>query len=70
MNEQTPSGARVLVIDDDLDLLANVRHSLQAAGYRVTTADTLADGLAKAASLPFHVCRACASWHRGCASRC
>ena len=46
MTEATFPSARVLAIDDDHDLLDNVRHCLQSAGHRVTIADTLADGLA------------------------
>ena len=50
-----PSG-RILAIDDDRDLLDNLRYCLEGAGHQVTVADTLTQGLALAASLPFHVC--------------
>ncbi|MFY2763943.1 sigma-54-dependent transcriptional regulator [Arenimonas sp. MALMAid1274] len=57
MPEASPAPAgRVLAIDDDRDLLDNLRYCLEAAGHQVTVADTLAQGLALAASLPFHVC--------------
>lgn len=52
---RAPTG-RVLAIDDDRDLLDNLRYCLEAAGHHVTVADTLAQGLALAASLPFNVC--------------
>lgn len=56
MPEGHSLAGRILAIDDDRDLLENVRLALQAAGHRVTLAGTLAEGIAKAASLPFHVC--------------
>ena len=50
------STGRILAIDDDRDLLDNLRYCLEGAGHQVTVADTLAQGLALAASLPFQVC--------------
>ncbi|WP_227978060.1 hypothetical protein [Arenimonas daejeonensis] len=72
---------RILAIDDDRDLLDNLRFCLESAGYQVAVADNLARGLALAASLPFHVClldrapgwtrawkrcRVCANSRQGC----
>ncbi|MDZ4811020.1 MAG: sigma-54 dependent transcriptional regulator [Pseudomonadota bacterium] len=47
---------RILAIDDDRALLENFSAYLKREGYRVTTAETLQDGLRLAASQPFHVC--------------
>ncbi|KFN50672.1 sigma-54-dependent transcriptional regulator [Arenimonas composti] len=56
MSVPRPVAGRILAIDDDRDLLDNLRRALEAAGHRVTVADSLGEGLAKAASLPFDVC--------------
>ena len=37
--------ARILIVDDDVDLLAGQREFLQAKGYEVLTAGTIEDGL-------------------------
>lgn len=50
-----PQG-RILAIDDDTGLLENFSLCLEGAGYRVSTATRLAQGLKLAASQPFHVC--------------
>lgn len=50
-----PKG-RILAIDDDPTLLENFRLCLEGAGYRVSTATRLQEGLALAATQPFHVC--------------
>lgn len=47
---------RILAIDDDPRLLQNFALALESDGYRVETAETLADGLRLAATRPFHVC--------------
>lgn len=39
------SGARILLVDDDVAILRSVRRSLQAHGYAVETADTVASSL-------------------------
>jgi two-component system, NtrC family, response regulator AlgB len=49
-------GGRILAIDDDPRLLQNFALALESQGYRVETAETLADGLRLAATRPFHVC--------------
>ncbi|HEU4723009.1 MAG TPA: response regulator, partial [Gemmatimonadaceae bacterium] len=36
----TPSGERVLVVDDEPDIVALVAYHLARAGYRVSTAST------------------------------
>ena len=50
-----PQG-RILAIDDDPGLLQNFSLCLEDAGYRVSTATRLREGLKLAASQPFHVC--------------
>jgi two-component system, NtrC family, response regulator AlgB len=50
-----PNG-RILAIDDDSRLLQNFALALESDGYRVETAETLAEGLRLAATRPFHVC--------------
>ncbi|KFN48088.1 sigma-54-dependent transcriptional regulator [Arenimonas metalli] len=50
-----PKG-RILAIDDDPTLLENFRLCLEGAGYRVSTSTRLQEGLALAATQPFHVC--------------
>ena len=56
MAKQAASKGRILAIDDDRRLLENFCLCLEAEGYRVTTADNLAEGLKLAATQPFHVC--------------
>jgi len=46
------SGERVLVVDDEQQILRALRTSLRAAGYEVDTADTAATALATAALRP------------------
>jgi CheY-like chemotaxis protein len=40
--------ARVLIVDDDTDLIAGQRTFLEASGYAVETANSIDEGLAKA----------------------
>jgi CheY-like chemotaxis protein len=40
--------ARVLIVDDDADLLAGQRAFLEKSGYTIETANTIDEGLAKA----------------------
>jgi NtrC-family two-component system response regulator AlgB len=47
---------RILAIDDDRALLENFSACLTQEGYRVSTAETLQEGLRLAASQPFHAC--------------
>jgi NtrC-family two-component system response regulator AlgB len=56
MAKGLPLSGRILAIDDDRQLLENFSLCLEREGHRVTSADSLADGLRLAASLPFHVC--------------
>ena len=51
-----PVTGRILAIDDDRQLLDSFAMCLTAQGHKVTTAETLADGLQHAATQPFHVC--------------
>jgi NtrC-family two-component system response regulator AlgB len=51
-----PVTGRILAIDDDRQLLDSFALFLTDQGHRVTTAETLADGLQQAATQPFHVC--------------
>ena len=46
------SGARILVVDDESQILRALRTSLQAAGYEVEVAATAAEALASAATHP------------------
>ena len=46
------SAARVLVVDDEQQILRALRTSLRAAGYEVDTADTAESALAQAAMRP------------------
>ena len=46
------SAARVLVVDDEPQILRALRTSLRGAGYEVETADTAEDALAAAAMRP------------------
>jgi len=46
------SGTRVLVVDDEQQILRALRTSLRAAGYEVDTADTAKGALAAAALRP------------------
>jgi two-component system, OmpR family, KDP operon response regulator KdpE len=46
------SGARILVVDDERQILRALSTSLRAAGYAVDTAETAADALAAAAMRP------------------
>ena len=60
-SQPVPSSAtkpvgRILAIDDDSRLLQNFALALEADGYSVETAETLAEGLRLAATRPFHVC--------------
>ena len=48
MSRQAPAGERVLVVDDEPDIVALVAYHLAKAGYRVTTAATGAEALAAA----------------------
>ena len=45
-------GTRVLVVDDEQQILRALRTSLRAAGYEVDTADTAKGALAAAALRP------------------
>lgn len=54
--KEEPVAGRILAIDDDPTLLANFALCLGKSGYRVTTAETLEEGLRLAATLPFQVC--------------
>ena len=45
MTKQATSRGRILAIDDDRRLLENFRLCLEGEGYRVTTADNLAEGM-------------------------
>src|SRR4029450_12973256 len=45
-------GARVLVVDDEPQILRALQLELRAAGYSVETAETAADALTKAAMRP------------------
>ena len=56
MAKQGAHKGRILAIDDDRRLLENFSLCLESEGYKVTTAETLADGLRLAATQPFHVC--------------
>ncbi len=42
--------ARVLIVDDDADLLAGQRAFLEKSGYAIETANSIEEGLAKAAA--------------------
>ena len=42
--------ARILLVDDDTDLLAGQKAFLEKSGYRVDTATTIDDGVGKAAA--------------------
>ncbi len=53
---ETPVTGRILAIDDDRGLLENFSLCLTKEGYRVTTAETLEEGIKLAATLPFQVC--------------
>jgi two-component system KDP operon response regulator KdpE len=46
------SGARILIVDDEPQLLRVLRPTLTSAGYEVTTAETGEDAIAAAASSP------------------
>jgi two-component system KDP operon response regulator KdpE len=46
------SGARILVVDDEAQILRALQTSLRGAGYEVETADTAEHGLAAAAMRP------------------
>jgi two-component system, NtrC family, response regulator AlgB len=54
--ETRVAAGRILAIDDDRELLANFSLCLEKEGYRLTTAETLEEGLRLAATLPFQVC--------------
>lgn len=54
-NEKPVTG-RILAIDDDRELLENFSLCLSREGYRVTTAETVDEGIRLAATLPFQVC--------------
>jgi len=56
VNPQAVPTGRILAIDDDRALLENFSACLSKEGYRVTTAETLQEGLRLASSLPFHAC--------------
>lgn len=53
---ETPVAGRILAIDDDRQLLENFSMCLSNEGYRVTTAETVEEGIRLAATLPFQVC--------------
>lgn len=53
---ETPVAGRILAIDDDRQLLENFSMCLSKEGYRVTTAETVEEGIRLAATLPFQVC--------------
>jgi two-component system, NtrC family, response regulator AlgB len=55
-SKDTPPVGRILAIDDDRGLLENFALALGKDGYKVTTAETVADGLRLAATQPFHAC--------------
>ena len=55
-NSEMPVAGRILAIDDDRELLENFSLCLTKEGYRVTTAETVEEGIRLAATLPFHVC--------------
>jgi two-component system, NtrC family, response regulator AlgB len=55
-NKDSAVTGRILAIDDDRGLLQNFSACLSSEGYRVTTAETLHEGLRLAASQPFHAC--------------
>src|SRR5947209_20523012 len=45
METATPGGQRILVVDDEPDIVALIVYHLAKAGYRVSTASTGTDGL-------------------------
>jgi len=47
VSETTPAGERVLVVDDEADIVALVVYHLAKAGYRVSSAGTGTDALAQ-----------------------
>ncbi len=51
-----PTTARVLAVDDDVDILDTYRRIVEAQGMHFSGAETVADGLRLAASRPFDVC--------------
>ncbi len=53
---ETPVAGRILAIDDDRGLLENFSLCLSKEGYRVTTAESVEEGIRLAATLPFQVC--------------
>ncbi|MEO8000547.1 MAG: sigma-54 dependent transcriptional regulator, partial [Arenimonas sp.] len=53
---ETPVAGRILAIDDDRGLLENFSLCLTKQGYRVTTAESVDEGVRLAATLPFQVC--------------
>jgi two-component system, NtrC family, response regulator AlgB len=53
---EKPVAGRILAIDDDRELLENFSMCLSKEGYRVTTAETVEEGIRLAATLPFQVC--------------
>ncbi len=53
---ETPLAGRILAIDDDRGLLENFSLCLTKEGYRVTTAESVEEGIRLAATLPFQVC--------------
>ncbi|KFN43883.1 sigma-54-dependent transcriptional regulator [Arenimonas oryziterrae] len=55
-SQDKPVAGRILAIDDDRGLLENFALALSQDGYKVVTAETLADGLRLAATQPFHAC--------------
>jgi two-component system, NtrC family, response regulator AlgB len=54
-SSDSPS-ARILAIDDDRDLLDTYAALVEAMGMRLTTAESLQEGLRLAATRPFDVC--------------
>lgn len=50
MTQPSPSGERILVVDDEADIVALVAYHLAKAGYRVSTASNGADALSEAQS--------------------
>jgi PAS domain S-box-containing protein len=49
----TPYRARILIVDDEVELLEVIRETLAAAGHEVDTASSGSDGIARFRSKPF-----------------
>ena len=48
-------GASVLIVDDDRPFLTRLARAMEARGYRVATAETVADGIAAIEACPHDV---------------